>query len=434
MIDMKNTKKSVVPILPALAVMLSMLFLAACARVEDGAAAQSGAGESAVSGSVEAASADADASAADDAFSKRDLSGEYDTEDAVVITLNGAEVSVSSSGAAVSGSDVTISEAGTYIISGTLENGSLIVDAGDEDKVQLVLSDADISSDSYAAIYVKNADKVFVTLAENTVNRLSNGGSFVQRDSNNVDGVIFAKDDLTLNGSGSLTVVSPAGHGIVCKDELVIAGGSYTVTAGSHGIQAKDSVAISGSSITIDAGKDGVHSENDDDDTLGTAYIAGGSIAIKAADDGIHATSLLRIDGGELEITAAEGLEATYVLINDGTVTITASDDGVNAARKSTAYTPTVEINGGSITISMGQGDTDGIDSNGNLVITGGTINVTGSSAFDYEGTVTWTGGTVIVNGQEQTQIANQMMGGGFGGGGFGGGRGGGFGGGGRRP
>lgn len=164
-----------------------------------------------------------------------------------------------------------------------------------------------------------------------------------------------------------------------------------------------------------------MHAENDEDDTLGTIYVTDGSFSINVGDDGIHAESLLRIDGGEFDITAAEGLEATYVQINDGDITISASDDGINAARKSTAYTPTVEINGGSLDISMGQGDTDGIDANGSLIITGGTIAVTGNSAFDCDGSVTWTGGTVTVNGQQQTEITNRMMGGSGGMGGMGG-------------
>ena len=137
----------------------------------------------------------------------------------------------------------------------------------------------------------------------------------------------------------------------------------------------------------------------------------------------MHAESLLQIDGGNLDITAAEGLEATYIRINDGQINISATDDGVNAAYKSSAYTPTVEINGGTLTVTMGQGDTDGIDSNGNLIITGGTVNVTASSAFDYDGTASFTGGTLIINGQQVDTLPNQMMGGR--GGMMGGGRGG---------
>lgn len=415
---MKLRYKRIFPAIIALAVMLSLMMLTACSGITDGAAgiisgvqsAQSGSSGGTVSAAslVSAASADENSSVTE-AFSKRDLSGEYDADEAVTIDLDERN-----------GSDVIISEAGTYVLTGTLTNGSVIIDASSEDKVQLVLSGASISSETYAAIYVKQADKVFITTAEGSENRLSNGGSFTQRDDSSVDGVIFSKDDLTVNGAGSLTIISPAGHGIVCKDELVITGGALSITASSHAIQANDSIAISDGSITIRCGKDGLHSENDEDDSLGTILITGGSISIEAADDAVHATSLLRIDGGEFRITAAEGLEAAYILINDGDITISASDDGINAARKSSAYTPTVEINGGRLAITMGGGDTDAVDSNGDLIITGGTIDITGSG-FDYDGAVSFTGGTVTLNGQQLTQITGGMQGGYGGGGGFGG-------------
>lgn len=418
---MKHGNKKLLPLICALAAMLSMLTLTACGSAGANTAAilpaaQNASDGSAVSAVSLAASSDTD-SVTEDAFSSADLSGEYDGNGAVTIDLGEAE-----------GSDVVISEAGTYVISGVLSNGSVIVDASGEDKIQLVLNGAEISSDTYAAIYVKQADKVFITLAEGTQNSLANGGSFVQRDDNNVDGTIFSKDDLTINGSGSLTVISPAGHGAVCKDELVITGGSLEIAAGAHAVEANDSIAISGGSINIRAGKDGLHAENDEDDSLGTVLITGGSITIDAGDDAIHAVSLLRIDGGVFDLTAAEGLEATYVLINDGEITISASDDGVNAAAKSAAYAPTVEINGGSLNITMGAGDTDAIDSNGGLIITGGTIDMTGSG-FDFDGAVSFTGGTVILNGRQLSEISNSMQGGmgsmgGFGGGhSFGGGR-----------
>ena len=355
-------------------------------------------------------------------FSDRDLGGDYD-ENTVAVQLTGTGASASSDSVSVSGSNVVISGAGTYLISGSLENGSIIVNAAKEDKVQLVMNGVSIHSDSYAAIYVKQADKVFITLAEGTQNTLSNGGSFTQQDENDVDAVIYARDDVTFNGSGTLTVSSPAGHGIVGKDEVTITGGVYTVTSAQTAIRANDSIAIADGVFTLTAGTDGLHAENSDDDTLGNIYIAGGSFTIKADDDAIHANPLLQIDGGSMDINAAEGLEGTYIQINDGSVSISASDDGVNAARKSSAYTPTVEITGGELVVVMGPGDTDGVDSNGDILISGGTVNVTGQSAFDYDGSAQYTGGTLIVNGQQVSSIPNQMMGGGMGGGMMGGGR-----------
>ena len=350
-----------------------------------------------------------------DVFSDRDISGDYD-EETFTIRLNGTSATSSADTVSISGSTVTITGAGTYIISGSLSNGSIIVNAGEDDKVQLVLSGVSINSDNYAAIYVKQADKVFITLADSTENTLSNGGSFTQTDDNNVDAVIFSKDDITFNGTGTLKITSPAGHGIVGKDEVTITSGTYDITAANHAISANDLIAVAGGAFTLSAGKDGLHSENSDDETLGNIYIADGTFTIKVSDDAIHANTMLQIDGGTFDITAAEGLEGPYIRINGGTIDISASDDGINAANKSSAYTATVEINDGEITIEMGSGDTDGVDSNGNIVINGGTIDVTGNSSFDCDGTAEYNGGTIIVNGQQVDSIPNQMMGGGMGG------------------
>lgn len=359
------------------------------------------------------------------AFSERDLTNGYDTEEAVNIVLSGSSIEASASSVKVSGTTATITAAGTYILSGTLTDGSIYVEADKEDKVQIVLSGADITSSDFAAIYVLQADKVFLTLADGTVNSLKNGGTFRDEDENNVDAVVFAKDDITLNGIGTLRITSPAANGIAGKDEVTITSGTYEITAGNHAIQAKDSLAIAGGEFTIVSGQDGLHCDNDEDDTLGNIYIAGGSFTIQAKDDAVHANAMLMIEGGSLNITAAEGLEATYVRINGGEIQIQATDDGVNAAKKSTAYTPTFEMNDGYMKVVMGPGDTDGIDSNGNIIINGGTIDVTGNSTFDYDGTAQLNGGTVICNGQQVNTLPNQMMGGGsggdFGGGGFGG-------------
>ena len=348
-------------------------------------------------------------------FSDRDLSGEYDTEGAVKVAFNKTGIECSDEGVEVSGSNATITKAGTYILSGTLDNGSIIVDADKEDKVQLVLSGVTINSDTFAAIYVRQADKVFVTLDEGTENILSNSGAFSQIDDNEVDAVIFSKDDITVNGKGTLKINCAAGNGISGKDEVTITGGVIEIEAAKHAIRAKDILAIADGSFKLVSDNDGLHAENGDDDSLGNIYITGGDFNIQVADDAIHANSLLQIDGGTFEITAAEGLEGTYIKVNDGTILINASDDGVNAAYKSSAYTPTFEMNGGTLTINMGAGDTDAVDSNADLIINGGTIDITGQSAFDYDGTAQHNGGTIIVNGQTVDSITGQMMGGGMG-------------------
>ena len=160
-------------------------------------------------------------------FTDRELQQSYDTAAAAHITLKDNATVSDSKAVSVQGNAVTIQDEGVFVISGTLSDGCVIVDAEKTDKVELVLDNVNIASKSFAALYVRQADKVFVTLAEGSSNTLTNGGGFTQIDDNNVDGTVFAKDDLALKGAGSLTVTSPAGHGIVAKDELVVTGGSY---------------------------------------------------------------------------------------------------------------------------------------------------------------------------------------------------------------
>ncbi len=330
-------------------------------------------------------------------FSDRDLRQTADTGSAVSYTVS-------------DGSDIRITQDGVYLLTGSARNVTVYVEAGEADKVQLVLDGLSITNDDFPCIYIKTADKVFVTAASDST--LTVTGTFRSDGDTRTDGVIFSRQDLVLNGEASLTVTS-SDNGIVCKDDLKITGGTCDVTAKAKAIEANDSIRIAGGTLILNAGTDGLHAENSDDDTLGYIFIANGSLQITAGDDGIHAVSFIQIDGGSLSLKAAEGIEATYIQLNGGSISIQASDDGINAARKSAGYRPTVEINGGDITISMGQGDTDGIDSNGDIYVTGGTVNVTGNSSFDYDGTATWTGGTIIVNGRQVSSIPNQMMGGG---------------------
>ena len=337
-------------------------------------------------------------------FSKRDLSQTADLSEAETITP-------------ISGQEISISAAGVYVLTGTAENCTVIVDAGNEDKVQLVLDGVSITNADFPCIYVKNADKTFITTAQDSVNTLTVTGSFRSDGETNTDAAIYARDDLTLNGLGTLNVSSTE-NGISCKDDLKVTGGTLSVSCAADALEAKDSIRVAGGSITLVSGKDGLHAENEDDDSLGYVYISGGTLDIRAADDGIHAVSILQLDGGELSIQAAEGLEGTYVQLNGGTLTISASDDGINAARQSGAYTPTIEVNGGDITVNMGSGDTDALDSNGNLYVNGGTLSITAQSPFDYDGIGQLNGGTVTVNGQEVTVLTNQFggMGGSYGG------------------
>ncbi len=330
-------------------------------------------------------------------FTERDLQQTADLTKAVTYTLE-------------NGKDIEITGDGVYVLTGTAQNASVIVDADSEDKVQLVLDGAEITNEDTPCIYVKSADKVFVTLTE-AESSLTVTGTFTADGTTNTDAVIFSRDDLVLNGTGTLNITS-TGNGVSSKDDLKITGGTYNIRSTADALEANDAILTAGGTINIATYKDGLHAENDEDDTLGNIYICGGQLNIAASDDAIHATALLQVDDGQIHVQAAEGLEATWVRINGGQLLLEASDDGINAAHKSSAMTPTAEFNGGYVTIVMGSGDTDAVDSNGDLIITGGTLDITARSPFDYDGTCRRTGGTLIVNGQETDTVQSQMMGG----------------------
>ena len=222
-----------------------------------------------------------------DMFTDNDLEIEYDEEASAKITLSGDSASSDSDAVQISDSTVTITDEGTYILSGTLHNGMIVVNAEDTDKVRLVLNGADITNSTSAAIYILEADKVFITTASGTENTLGNGGEYVAIDDNNIDAVVFSKSDLTLNGAGTLAINASAGHGVVSKDDLVLTSGTYDITAANHGLSGKDSVRIASGTYTITSGKDGIHAENADDTSMGFLYSAGGTLTSKADGGGI---------------------------------------------------------------------------------------------------------------------------------------------------
>lgn len=240
-------------------------------------------------------------------FTSRDYETDYDESKSVLIRLNGDSAACSSSAVQISGTTVTITGEGTYVLSGTLHDGMIVVNAKETDKLQIVLNGVTIHSETSAPLYILEADKVFLTLAEGTANTLSNGGVFTAVDENNIDAAVFSKQDLTLNGLGSLAVISPAGHGIVSKDELVFTGGTYTVNSASHGLDANDSVQIANAEFHITSGKDGVHAENAEDEAWGFVYIASGTIAISAGGDGISAGAYMQIEAGNFDIVSGGG-------------------------------------------------------------------------------------------------------------------------------
>ena len=349
-----------------------------------------------------------------DMFTERDKKVEYDANKAVTIQLNGSSATASSNSVQINGSTVIIKEEATYVISGSLK-GMLVVDAPDTAKVQLVLNGVDITSEASAALYILEADKVFVTLLGGTTNALANGGSFTAIDDNNIDGALFSKQDLTLNGSGSLTVTSPAGHGIVCKDDLVITGGTYVVNSASHGIDANDSVRVADANITIDAGKDAIHCENSDDTAKGFVYISGGTIKAEAEGDGIAASAYMQIESGTIDLLVGGGSENGSKAHSDhfggfmgggpgggrpggmgpGNSQTTEAEEN-STSMKGLKSANSMLISGGSITINSAD---DAIHSDVSLTINGGTFTIaSGDDAIHAEDTLTVTAGKIDIS------------------------------------
>lgn len=241
-----------------------------------------------------------------DLFTDRDLRGTW--ENAVTVTLTGDGATCNASGVRLDGSTVTITAEGTYLLTGSL-NGSVVVDAPEDAKIQLVLSGAQIYNETGAAICALEAKKLFVTMAPGTENSLECGETLSPVGEYEVDAALYSRCDLTLNGSGKLTVIAPGGHGITSKDDLAITGGTYDVTCASQGLDANNSIRICGGSFTIDAGKDGIHAEHNEDTTLGFVYISGGDYNIEAEGDGISSSANMQIEAGTFTILCGGGYE-----------------------------------------------------------------------------------------------------------------------------
>jgi len=356
-----------------------MLAIAGCSGGRGGSSG------TASQGSESAASS---SSQAQPASSIEVASAEYDESSATKITFNGDSIEVSGSGATFSGSILTINSGGTYLLTGTLTDGQVIVDATKNDKVQLVLNGVDITSSQNAAIYCPQVDHLVITLADGTRNTVTDAADYTYADAaaEEPDAAIFAKDDLTLNGTGALTVNGNFNNGIGSKDNLVIGGGSYTVTAANHGIRGRDSLAIVDGDFTIHAGADGLQSNNGEDTGKGWIQLTGGSFDITSGNDGIQAETALTITGGAYSILSGggsaaassstdsfKGLKAgTDITLTGGSFTADCADDTIHANGN-------ILISGGDFSLQSGD---DGVHADGDLTISGGSIEILKS----YEG------------------------------------------------
>ena len=325
-------------------------------------------------------------------FTTNDQNGSWDTTGAAVITLTGDGASISGNGAYVYDGNVVIAEAGRYVFSGNLEDGSIIVDTHDSSKVWILLDGVEINCSDDACIQVDQADKVFLTLAEGSQNILTSGSVYSDTAlSDGTDGAIFAHDDLTINGGGSLTVTAQYSHGISANDDLVITGGTITISAVDDAIHVNDSIRIKDAAITATAGDDGLLTTNEVEN--GYLYIESGTLDITASGDGIHTTGDITVAGGETNISAGddgihsdasvfvqsgtilisdcyEGIEALIIDVSGGDVSINCEDDGFNA-------------NGGSSDMfggggQMGGGRNDGTSGHGGMQGSGTDDGMTG--------------------------------------------------------
>lgn len=326
-----------------------------------------------------------------------DLTSSWNSSLVSYIKLNGDSVSMDGDGVTVSGNRILITSAGTYTISGTLDDGQIVVDTQEEETVRLVLNGVDITCSTSAPIYALNAEKVVITLVAGTKNYITNGTSYILEDatSDEPNAAIFSNDDLTINGDGSLVVDANYNNGIQSKDDLYITGGNITVTAVNDGIKGRDSIAVKDGNITIDAGGDGMQSNNDEDAAKGFIAIEGGAINIVAGADGIQAETSILISGGDITISSgggsanastgsswgfwgssnttdtsdsAKGIKAGVDLnIDGGTIEIDSSDDALHSNGSMT-------ISEGDIAISSGD---DGMHADTSIVIDGGNIIVT---------------------------------------------------------
>ena len=343
-------------------------------------------------------------------FSDRDYEIDYDETTSAQITLNGTSATCTSNAVTISERTITISDEGTYVLTGTLENGIVIVEAEDSDKVQLVLNGVSITNESSASIYIKEADKVFITTNADTTNTLSNGGTYTNIDDNNIDSVIFSKADLTLNGAGTLSIDAEAGHGIVSKDDVIITSGTYTITAASHGISGKDRIGIADGTFTIESGKDGIHAENADDASLGYIYVADGIFDIKAQGDGISAENTLQVENGTFQIQTGEGSAAVTLEQNNtdksmrehsATSTTTQSSEQTTATEdtsvsmKGLKAASDLVINGGTFAIDT---EDDALHSNANMTVNSGDFQIaTGDDGMHADDELTIADGSIQI-------------------------------------
>lgn len=408
------------PIRHALAGTLATLLLAGCGA---SVASESTTTSSTSSSTTTVAASDAttveDALADDLAIETGDTT--YDEADATAVTLAGSSARSDSDAVTSADGTVTISAAGTYVLSGEL-TGQVVVDSAGDGVVRLVLDDATITSETSAAIDVADARSVVVVLADGSDNSLADASTYADTGEDAPTGTLYSTADLTIGGTGSLTVTGNSNNGIVGKDGLVITGGTIDVTSVDDGILGKDYLVLTDGTVTVDATGDTFKSDNTEDAGAGFVLIEGGELTVASQDDGVKGVQVL-VSGGTVDVTGSnEAMEGSLVIVDDGDIELHSADDGVNAATSDdttatdgqpgggmeTDSSLHLYVNGGSLEVWASG---DGLDSNGDATITGGDITVygpttDGNGALDVNGTFEVTGGTLLAVGSSGMMVA----------------------------
>lgn len=396
-------------------------------------------------------------------YEDNDFYTDWENENPGYIKMNGTSAELEGTGAAAENNIITVNSPGTYVVSGKLEDGQIIVDSDGEGAVRLVLNGAEINCSDNAPIYVKSAGKAIISLADGTENTIADGSTYVLADaaSDEPNAAIFSKDDLTINGPGALSVSANYNNGIFGKDDLKVTGGNITINSADDGLLGRDLLAVRDSNITVNSEGDGIRATNDTDEgkgnivlengsytitsgakgieaesaitiidgkytinstddsvhSNGTIAVSGGTVNIASEDDGIHADSEIDISGGTIDILKSyEGLESAVINISDGIIKAAASDDGINISGGNdsssvngrpgqnsfaSSGSDSLNISGGSICIDA---NGDGIDANGSVYMSGGTVIVNGptsqgNGALDYYQKFEISGGLLIAAG-----------------------------------
>lgn len=314
----------------------------------------------------------------------------------------------------IDGQNVTITQAGTYQIAGTLDDGALIVESAENAKITLVLGGVSIKNSTGAAIQIATADDVTIELAEGTTNVLQSGEEVdiatATESEEASGGALQSKVDLKIKGKGSLTVLGYLNNGIHCTKDLKIKNGNISVTALGHGIKGKNSVTVSGGTVTVTSGKDGITSDETENEEKGFVTIEDGEIIITSAGDGVSAETTLTVTGGVISIISGGGSanaqQKTDNMRDWWDFDNSASDDN-SASCKGLKAGKALVISGGSITIDA---QDDALHTDGDMTISGGEcILSTGDDGAHAALSLTVLGGKITVLTSYEGLEANQI-------------------------